>query len=228
MCRVRFTTATVPANAIVTPRTASITAMNPTPGGGTSSPALTFTVQNPLAATPVISPPAGSYGYGINISMTEPSSTPGATIYYTTDGTTPTSASRKYSSPFLIDGSATMQAISVTPNFTNSAIASSAYVVAGSPTVLDLPAISVTASAGTVRSLISGHNLAGQVWFIYGTSPSALTTNTPQQALAASASAVIFQAPLTGLLGGTTYYFQAVTTTPGRTSSGAILSVTTP
>ncbi|HTX76951.1 MAG TPA: IPT/TIG domain-containing protein [Terracidiphilus sp.] len=219
---------TVPASDIAAMGTASITVFNPTPGGGTSSPVLTFTIENPLAATPVISPAAGSYGYEVNVSISEPSSTPGATIYYTTDGTTPTTSSKVYKTSFLLGGPATVQAIAVAPNFTNSDTASSAFVIGGTPVVLAIPAASVTASGATLRAFVNGHDLAGQVWFLYGISSTALTLTTSTQTMAASTAGATFQAPLTGLSAGTTYYYQAVSTSPGGKSSSAILSFTTP
>jgi hypothetical protein len=179
-------------------------------------------------ATPVISPPAGSYGYAINISITD--ATPGATIRYTTDGTDPMTSSiaKVYTAPFLLETSATVKAIASAPNFTNSQLASSVYIIGGTPAVLTMPAISVTASGGTLRALVNGHNLAGQVWFVYGTSSSALTSSTPTQTLNPALNGATFQAPLAALSANTTYYYQPIVTTAGGTSSGAILSFMTP
>ena len=43
-------------------------------------------------ATPAISPAAGSYGSPLTVTISD--TTPGATIYYTTNGTTPTTVRR--------------------------------------------------------------------------------------------------------------------------------------
>ncbi|HEY2861953.1 MAG TPA: IPT/TIG domain-containing protein, partial [Terracidiphilus sp.] len=101
-------TAAVPTSGIAVPGTASVTVSNPTPGGGTASPALTFTIGNSQAATPVIAPDAGSYGAGQMISITD--GTTNASIYYTTGGTLPTTSSAKYTKPFVIASSLTVQA----------------------------------------------------------------------------------------------------------------------
>jgi hypothetical protein len=219
-------TAAVPATDIAAPGTATVTVSNPTPGGGTASPGLTFTIGNPVAVTPVIAPAAGSYGVGQMVSITD--STPGATIYYTTNGTGPTASSTQYTKPFLIASSLTVQAIAVASGFTQSAVATSAYTVGGSAVVLDLPAVSVTTSSGTVQAEVDGEGLAGQVWFAYGTSSTALSSTTAAQALSASTKGQRIQAALTGLNPNTTYYYQAVVTTPGGTGSGAIISFMTP
>jgi hypothetical protein len=81
----------------------------------------------PQAATPAISPAAGSYPSSVAVSITD--STGGSTIYYTTNGTTPTTSSAKYAGAFTLTSSATVQAIAAASGFTNSAVASAAYTV---------------------------------------------------------------------------------------------------
>ena len=54
-------------------------------------------------------------------------STPGATIYYTTDGTTPTASSIPYLAPFLVASNVTVNAIAVATGYTNSSVASKAF-----------------------------------------------------------------------------------------------------
>lgn len=81
----------------------------------------------PQAATPVISPAAGSFPSSVAVSITD--STGGSTIYYTTNGTTPTTSSAKYTGAFTLTSSAAVQAIAAATGFTNSAVASAAYTV---------------------------------------------------------------------------------------------------
>jgi hypothetical protein len=83
----------------------------------------TYTLQ---AATPTFNPPGGSYLLGpvlVSISST----TPGVTIYYTTDGSTPTTASRRYSAPLLVVLNTTVKAIAVRDGWTASAVGSATY-----------------------------------------------------------------------------------------------------
>ncbi len=62
--------------------------------------------------------------------------TPGATIYYTTDGTDPTTASTLYTGPFTISGSGAtaVKALAVKTDFTDSDIASNTFTFAQMPT----------------------------------------------------------------------------------------------
>lgn len=79
------------------------------------------------AATPVISPTAGTYTSIQTISMSD--STTGAVIHYTLDGSTPTSGSPSYFSPFTINANTTIKAIAIASGFTDSAVATNAYTI---------------------------------------------------------------------------------------------------
>ena len=59
--------------------------------------------------------------------------TSGATIYYTTDGSTPTTSSTKYSAPFALTYSKAVKAIAVCDNYNNSAVASKDCVLCSLP-----------------------------------------------------------------------------------------------
>jgi hypothetical protein len=81
----------------------------------------------PQTATPVISPAAGSYSGSVPVSITD--STGGSSIFYTTDGSTPSANSTKYAGSFTLTSSATVKAIATASGFTPSAVASAAYTV---------------------------------------------------------------------------------------------------
>ena len=74
------------------------------------------------AAAPTMSPAPGTYGAAQTVSLSD--ATPGAVIYYTEDGTTPTTASTLYAAPLSISTSTTLKAIAVTTGYSASAIAS--------------------------------------------------------------------------------------------------------
>jgi hypothetical protein len=91
----------------------------------------TSSVTAPLAPTPIITPAAGSYTTAQTIVITDSNSA--AAIYYTQDGSTPTSASTRYTAPFSISTSQTINAIAVVAGTLNSAVASSTYTVTLAP-----------------------------------------------------------------------------------------------
>jgi hypothetical protein len=55
--------------------------------------------------------------------------TPGSTLYYTTDGTTPTLSSTPYTGPVTISASATLKAIALGPDDVLSGVKSGAYTI---------------------------------------------------------------------------------------------------
>lgn len=82
--------------------------------------------QSGTLATPTIFPAAGTYVYAQTVYL---SSTPGAAIYYTTDGTTPTTSSTLYTATFSVAASQTVKAIAVLAGWTNSSVSSTAYTI---------------------------------------------------------------------------------------------------
>lgn len=64
-----------------------------------------------VVAAPTFSPAGGTYTSAQNVTIS--TTTSGATIYYTTDGSTPSSHSTVYSTPILVSGNMTIKAIAV-------------------------------------------------------------------------------------------------------------------
>lgn len=98
--------------------------------GYTNSAVGAITVSDPgssQAATPTLSPSAGIYSAAQTIAIS--ASTAGAVIYYTTDGTTPTTNSTQYSGAIQVSSSATINAIAVATGYANSATASATYTI---------------------------------------------------------------------------------------------------
>jgi len=84
------------------------------------------------AATPTFTPPGGSYTTSQQITIAD--ATPGASLYYTTDGTAPTVASMPYSGAISVSSNETINAIAVASGYNNSAIGSAAYIFTPEPT----------------------------------------------------------------------------------------------
>ena len=81
-------------------------------------------------ATPTFSPAAGTYTTDQTVTIS--TATSGATIYYTTNGDTPTTSSSVYSSPISIAGngtSKTIKAIAAKTGMTTSDVASGSYTI---------------------------------------------------------------------------------------------------
>jgi|HubBroStandDraft_6_1064221.scaffolds.fasta_scaffold04407_5 glucosylceramidase len=97
-------------------------------GGGGSSVAPPPPPPPPAASTPALWPVSGSYSQtqaGQTVTLTD--STPNASIYYTTDGTTPTTSSTQYNNPITITSTTTIQAIATAQGYSQSALATGTY-----------------------------------------------------------------------------------------------------
>jgi len=78
-----------------------------------------------LAATPTFNPPAGPYASGINVTIS--STTAGATIRYTTDGSDPTGTSTLYATPIALSTNTVIKARAFATGFDPSVIATGAF-----------------------------------------------------------------------------------------------------
>lgn len=98
---------------------------------GSSSSAVTsaaFTISGTATtAMPVITPNGGNYTTGpIGVAMS--SATPGASIYYTTDGSVPTTSSTLYTGTISLGATTTVRAIAVASGAVTSGVARSSFV----------------------------------------------------------------------------------------------------
>jgi len=79
------------------------------------------------AATPTFSPAAGTYSTAQTVTISD--ATPNATIYYTTNGTTPTTSSTVYTGAITVQSTTTVKAIAVASGVTNSSVGSATYTI---------------------------------------------------------------------------------------------------
>ncbi len=141
-----------------------------------------YTISAAAAATPTFSPAAGTYTSAQTVAIG--STTPSATIYYTTNGATPTTSSAVFSGPITVSATETLKAIAVASGFSNSAVATAAYTInqtqAATPTF--------TPAAGTYTS--------AQTVAISSATPSSTIYYTTNGATPTTSSAV-FSGPIT-------------------------------
>lgn len=87
-------------------------------------------------ALPTVSPNGGSYYDTVDVSLT--CSTPGVTITYTLDGSTPTPSSAVYSTPFALTSTATVKALAVLNGLANSDVVTAEFTVEPAPATIIL------------------------------------------------------------------------------------------
>jgi hypothetical protein len=77
-------------------------------------------------ASPTISPAGGLFTNSIIVTLSD--ATPNSTLYYTLDGTAPTTNSLVYAGPFILTTSASVQAMAAQPGAANSGVVSTGFV----------------------------------------------------------------------------------------------------
>jgi sugar lactone lactonase YvrE len=85
-------------------------------------------------ASPVFSDSSGTYSGPQTVTVSD--STPGAAIYLTLDGSTPSTAGAIYKGPISVTGSVTINALAVAPGYTTSPPAIAAYTITSQPTAV--------------------------------------------------------------------------------------------
>ena len=95
---------------------------------GTTNQLSVYGEQAAATALPVFSLVSGVYGAPQKVTITD--ATPGATIYYTTDGTVPSAASSVYSAPIGVFKPITLRAVAIVPGEANpSGVANALYTI---------------------------------------------------------------------------------------------------
>ena len=111
-----------------------------------------------VVATPTFNPAAGEVTSGTEVTIS--SATDGATIYYTIDGTDPTTSSTQGTS-VTITGATTIKAIAVKDGMANSEIATATYTVAGeTPTTGWIETAITDLSSGDVFVIVANGDYA--------------------------------------------------------------------
>ena len=123
-------------------------------GGGNGTP------PEQQAATPTFSPAGGTFTSAQTVTLSD--STTGASIYYTTNGSTPTQSSTLYSAPITVSATTTIEAIAVdAPSYTVSNVATATYTinlpVAATPTFSPAPGTFTSAQSVALSEIGRAH-----------------------------------------------------------------------
>src|SRR3989442_1330392 len=86
----------------------------------------TYTIVQP-AAPPTFNPAGGTFVGSVAVTLS--TATSGATIYYTTDGSTPTTASSVYTGPVPLTTTTTLKAMAAASGMANSSVTSATYTI---------------------------------------------------------------------------------------------------
>ena len=115
------------------------------------------------AATPTISTTAAQNNALV---MTLADSTSGATIYYTLDGSTPTTASQIYEAPVLISSNITVNALAAATGYSNSAVATQSFTpnIASGTLVWSDEFTNSGSSNAQPNPLVWGYDTGGGGW----------------------------------------------------------------
>jgi hypothetical protein len=152
------------------------------------------------AAAPGFSPSSGTYTSAQAVTITD--STPGATIYYTTNGTTPTTSSAVYTAPITVDSTETLEAIAVVPATASatadvataaatastvaSPVASASYTITGSTAA---PTFSLAGGTYTSSQTVSISDATSGATIYYTTNGTTPTTSSTKYTGAITVSA---------------------------------------
>lgn len=166
--------------------------------------------QAQIATAPTFLPTAGTYASAQSVAISD--TTPGAAIYYTTDGTTPTTGSTQYSAPITVGASETVTAIAVASGYTTSS-ASAAYVI----------------TTVSYAENFTGANTNNSWYYFKGACLTAGTTAATVSNLPGAAGDVAGLVPSCASMTASPYYWNGRTPlVGGDNNSGSALNLTSP
>jgi hypothetical protein len=169
-------------------------------GNQTKVTAWSLISSTPTAATPTLSPAPGTYTSAVNVTLAD--TTTGATIFYTTDGSIPTTSSTKYTGVIPVSKTTTVKAVAAATGYNNSAVAAGTYTITTGSTAINFGSgftatgMSFNGSAalsGTrLRLTNGGANQAGSGFFGTPINITNFTTDFSFQLSAAQADGMTF------------------------------------
>ncbi|MEO8097249.1 MAG: chitobiase/beta-hexosaminidase C-terminal domain-containing protein [Acidobacteriota bacterium] len=100
--------------------------------GLTDSSVATADFTRAKATAPGITPAGGTFSSATSVSLS--SSTPGASIFFTLDGSAPTGASTPYTAALSVSANTTLRAVATAPGLDDSPVSSATFIIASQPT----------------------------------------------------------------------------------------------
>jgi N-acetylneuraminic acid mutarotase len=237
------TSSTIYSAAIAVSSTETLQAIATASGYSTSSvaPATYIITPAPPAATPFFSPVAGTYTSAQSVTISD--ATAGATIYYTTNGVTPTTSSAIYTTAIAVSSTETLQAIATASGYSTSSVAIAAYTItppAATPFFSPVAGTYTTAQSVTISDATAGATIYYTTNGVTPTTSSAIyttaiavsSTETLQAIATASGYSTSSVAPATYTINLSTTAFTiggtAVTVAPGASTGNASTNTVTP
>ena len=157
--------------------TEAVIAIATAPGYTNSAKASGIYLINNVLPTPTILPAGGTYTTPQTVTIREWLNTD---VYYTTDGTTPTTTSTRYTGPFTVNSTETIKAIVIAAHYTNSAVATAAYTIPGANSVLPTPTLSLATGNYTTAQTLTITDAASGATIYYTMDDTLPTTSSPK------------------------------------------------
>jgi hypothetical protein len=141
------------------------------------SPSVSASVTLPLfqVKTPAASPDGGTFTDSVSVTLS--SATADASIYYTTDGGAPTTASTLYAGAFTLTETTTLKAIAVKAGMRDSEVLTAAFTRQAAPPIIDVPGPSGSSSSSDTTKTAPAAD--GSVSVSYTQTGGAVTVSLP-------------------------------------------------
>ncbi|MDX2110512.1 MAG: chitobiase/beta-hexosaminidase C-terminal domain-containing protein [Verrucomicrobiota bacterium] len=190
--------------------TSPLTALVTDADGDTDTQALSLNVVPTYVAIPSISPAGGTYGSQQSVTLA--CATSGATIRYSTDGSTPSpTVGSTYSGAIVVAQNTTVKAMAYKNGLSDSAVNTAVYTIKTAAPTFSVPAgtyataqtvsLSTTTSGASIRYTTDGSTPSAAVGTVYST-PILVSTNTTLRAVAYKAGMADSDVSMAGYLIG--------------------------
>lgn len=148
-------------------------------------------------STPTFSPGPGNYSSATMVTLSD--SDKSSSIYYTTDGSTPSASSTWYSGPVSLSASATVKAIAVANGFASN-VASGTYTISTpAEVVIAVTPASTSITTGATQQFsasVAGSSSSAVTWTVFGTDCSGTACGTISPNGLYTAPAIVPSSPI--------------------------------